>query len=136
MNSYMAFFAAMVALSMFSSCSGLQCYECTTKNHTACEYELDPARAKAAGFIKTCPEPKEKGMRALCRTTHQTVLEEVRIIRGCGFANDTKECSGSRNSEVIVNSCQCFTDLCNSVGVTQLAPAALLAAFVLRAALH
>ena len=79
--------------------------------------------------LSLCP-----GSDPVCRMS--PVLEEVRIIRACGFANDTKECSGSRNTEVIINSCQCFTDLCNSVGVTQLAPVVLLAAAVLRAALH
>ena len=58
------------------------------------------------------------------------------MIRACGWSNDTRECSGSRNTEVIINSCQCFTDLCNSVGITQLAPVLLMVAAVLRAALH
>lgn len=126
-------FIAVVAVSMISSCAGLQCYVCTTANHTACEFPLDPERAEKADFIKTCPEATKEGERTLCRTTHQTVLEEVRIIRDCGTRNSSSECEGSRNTEVVVTSCQCFTDLCNSAGLAQLAPAALLLAAALRA---
>lgn len=132
MKSLIIVFASTVILSMFVTCDGLYCYVCNSLDHTACEDEFDEKRAMAAGFNTSCPEPEEPGFRALCRKTHQTVLEEVRIIRSCGFANSSRDCEGSRNKEVIVTSCQCFEDNCNSAGLPEMAPAALLLAAALR----
>jgi len=126
-------FASAIALALFSTCSGLQCYTCSTKNHTACEDKFDPARAKAAGFITECPEPTKADQRVLCRKTHQTVLEVVTVYRGCGYVDNNRTCTMSRNLEVIVESCVCFDDLCNSSGLAQLAPAVLLLTAALRA---
>lgn len=137
MKAYAAIVFTFFALAMLTTCSGLECWVCTTANHTACEDPLDPARATAAGFKQVCREPsaeeQEMGHAALCRKTHQTVLEKVRVIRSCGYAKSDKKCEGSRNKEVIVESCQCFSDLCNSAGLHQVAVAALALAAVVRA---
>ncbi|CRK99445.1 CLUMA_CG012612, isoform A [Clunio marinus] len=120
---------ALIVIGIAPKVSGLKCYECNSFNNTDC---LDPfVHSNAEGFYNECL-PINKDIKSItnevetvearwCRKLTQNVYGKIRIIRSCGFINETeqsenvdKSCYKSAfTSHVSSIYCACAEDGCN-----------------------
>lgn len=103
----------------------LKCYECNSRNDTACANEVPPDSLK-----KDCSEHVEGHKYKLCRKIVQTIEYEVnglkpdtRIIRSCGWDDSSyfQNCyqrSGFGGRQEV---CTCSTDFCNGASISSVA---------------
>jgi len=123
-------FLALIALG-----AGLQCYKCNSETGPCLKEDLTD------DILETCDELVE-GKKAFCRITNVWLSmrnkEEFRVYRGCAYERrEDKDCYQKRDAgkSYIQESCQCYTDKCNSatsIVTTSAAATALLTTLIVR----
>ena len=131
--------ATFALLALFSaSAAAIKCWECNSKydarcgedfsNYSValvdCDQRKNLVRHLEPLDPRTSTEPPPA---TLCRKTTQVVEGETRIIRGCGWINNTgaladRECfRRAGTKEVQLFHCLCRTDACNTAAETSMA---------------
>jgi len=104
----------LVLLAVLPTGSGIQCHQCNSHTNSMCAdpffHEDNPGVPKTTEFLKSCPTDREY----YCRKIYQNVRGKERVIRGCGWEEQEKECYSTVLEEYNTYVCKCEEDGCNS----------------------
>lgn len=97
----------------------LHCWQCNTIYDKFCK-DVPAGPVKDIDKLETCLKEMYKECKSenglnytLCRKQVQTVNNEPRIIRSCGFSKSQHDCYMTKNPPVTTEVCQCEGDGCN-----------------------
>lgn len=105
----------LVLLAVLPTGSGIKCHQCSSHINAQCAdpffHEENPGVPKTSEFLKDCPKD---GKDYYCRKIYQNVRGQERVIRSCGWENQTKDCYSTVLEEYNTYVCKCDSDGCNS----------------------
>ena len=133
----------LVALFVHNS-DAIYCWQCNSISNQFCDQVPNGPVANVSkipgclqDLYKECKSDDERLPYTFCRTQHQTIKGEKRVIRGCGYDKVEVDCYVTKTPSVQTKVCQCFTDGCNSSTSITLGSITILAAFIInRLLLH
>nr|CAD7200646.1 unnamed protein product [Timema douglasi] len=109
----------------------IRCYHCNSEYDPRC---ADPFDAYSLGDVNCSMRPLLEHLQdyqpVICRKTVQKVYGKVRVVRGCGYIEETSDRGCIRRAgthDVMANYCSCKEDLCNAANPLQRPLAAALA---------
>nr|CAD7591164.1 unnamed protein product [Timema genevievae] len=109
----------------------IRCYHCNSEYDPRC---ADPFDAYSLGDVNCSMRPLLEHLQdyqpIICRKTVQKVYGKVRVVRGCGYIEETSDRGCIRRAgthDVMANYCSCKEDLCNAANPIQRPLAAALA---------
>lgn len=120
--------AVFLVSSLVVSCSGIKCFSCNSHYDKNCgdpfsNYTTELVNCDQEQHKMTHLPLQEDGSRYtanICRKTSQSISDQVRVIRGCGWLPNPesmkdRDCfTRAGTHEVMVHHCVCKTDSCNS----------------------
>lgn len=147
MDSRLVFPVALLLLFCFvDSGEGIKCYVCNSYEHALCAdpfFHLDgndPENKEAksgSDFEQDCPADSA-GKTHFCRKIYQNVRGDERVIRSCGWVEDSRgrECYTTVLEEYNTEVCACKEGLCNTASVSTMSVMTILSAVALGYLIH
>jgi len=143
MDSKLVFPAALLLLlCLVDSGEGLDCYVCNSYENALCadpffhDYERTQVKSEN-DFVQSCPAdtPDKK---YFCRKIYQNVRGDVRVIRGCGWVEDSKgrDCYTTVLEEYNTEVCKCTGPKCNTASMSSISVMTILSAVALGYLIH
>jgi len=123
----------LVLLALVPAGSGIQCHQCSSHEDINCGdpffYEDKPDVPKTNEYLKDCPQDDEREY--YCRKIYQNVRGVERVIRGCGWEEQTKDCYSTVLEEYNTYVCKCTKDGCNSASMFSISSLAVVSTLAL-----
>lgn len=135
MDSKLLFSACLlVILAVIPAGSGLKCHVCSSFEDKNCEdpfyYDDKPDQWRTSEYLKECPT--DDGNEYYCRKIYQNVRGVERVIRSCGWEEQTKDCYSTVLEEYNTYVCKCNDkDGCNSASMFSISSLAILSTLAL-----
>merc|ERR1712059_228918 len=134
-------------LCLIDTGSSIKCHQCNSYEDALCAdpffHEEEASKApvdripKNPSFLKDCPADTDD-RKYFCRKIAQTVRDDDRIIRSCGWVEDDRgrECYTTVLEEYNTLVCKCDTEGCNGATGFSVSLLATLSAVVLAYLIH
>lgn len=95
----------------------IKCWKCNSETNNFCE-QVPSGPVTNDTSIPSCladlyVECPNDGLTYFCRKQIQTIKDQKRVIRGCGFDKGDLPCYMTKTPQVSTHVCQCFEDGCN-----------------------
>jgi len=122
----------LVLLALVPAGSGIQCHQCSSHEHVKCGdpfYSPDTPKVPiTTEYLKDCPND---GKEYYCRKIYQNVRGVERVIRGCGWEEQKKDCYSTVLEEYNTYVCKCTEDGCNSASLSSISSLAVVSTLAL-----
>lgn len=115
---FFAFTSLIVIITLFSVIQGvysLNCYHCSSVDNPACDEHFTGYNVTETDCEKAIGKPAK-----VCRKIVQYIEHKKVVIRSCGYIDDHEEkdrkamcLKRSGTFAIMMESCNCYTDLCN-----------------------
>lgn len=117
--------ATIITYLPYNTADAIQCWQCNSMTDKFCEdvpKDVDNLHECYSKMYRECIDENNKLNYTFCRKQVQTIEQETRIIRSCGFIRAPQECYWTKNPPTSTLVCQCDGDGCNDALTNRFSP--------------
>ncbi|KAH9420520.1 hypothetical protein DERP_000946 [Dermatophagoides pteronyssinus] len=110
------FLVTIITLLSDNTVNAIQCWQCNSMTDKFCEdvpTDVNNLHDCYKKMYRECIDENDKLNYTFCRKQVQTIDEETRIIRSCGFIRSPVDCYWTKSPPTSTLVCQCDGDGCN-----------------------